>query len=478
MNFKKIIGILFTFLISFYCCFKIIEIFGNRLIYLPLIAAIIITAYKAPLLYLIIIVIIYEMLFQTILVPIKPWQFVDASILLVFIGFIVQFIKNGFNLKFDKKNYYIRFIFLILLIVYFTIFVGSYLIYNQPINTLLFRPRAFYLYLIFLYLIMADFNTTQIKKIILFIIISSVLVSALVIIDAKLLGGYKIFQYAFLMGVAGERGGAIRIATYSYPIVFAYFYLLSFMRFNRNITWKFIALLGWLIITYQLVFILMTRNLLIMIIMTTGVFLFNLRVLISKTFILCSIGVVILFTTLIFLNNQSLLEKTTYFKMFVETKTRVEKSKSTIELRIDGAKFFFPYFLKTAGLGMGIMSPMSENTPEYEGRNNAKRRYLFADLGFIAIIYRFGIFSIIAVAVILTRIFKDLIFIQKDENIEYQIIANSIIYLFISEIIFLPMSKIFFTDQRCLYYGLLFYIIYKLKSAATINASKNTALLA
>ena len=73
------------------------------------------------------------------------------------------------------------------------------------------------------------------------------------------------------------------------------------------------------------------------------------------------------------------------------------------------------------------MSPMSETTPEYEGRNH-RGRYLLADLGMYAILVRFGIFSIIAIAVILTRVFKDLIFIQKDENIEYQIIANSMVY--------------------------------------------------
>jgi len=323
---------------------------------------------------------------------------------------------------------------------------------------------------------MTDFNATQIKKFILFITISAVLVSVLVIIDAKLFGGFKIFQYALYNGVSGVRGGSVRIATYGYPTVFAYFYLLSFIRFNSNITVKVIALLGLLIITYQLVFCLMSRQIIIVIFMTTGVFLLNLRDKISKTFICCTISLVILFASLIFLNNQSLLEKTAYFKLFEERKTRNRDRRSTIDLRISGIKFFFPYFLKTAGLGTGIMSPMSKTTPEYEGRTSG-RTYLLADLGIFALIYKFGIFSIIAIVVILTRVFKDLIFIQKDKNIEYQIIANFLIYFFISEIIFPPSSKIFFSGDRSLYYGFIFYFIYKLKSIATINASKNTAAL-
>jgi hypothetical protein len=298
-----------------------------------------------------------------------------------------------------------------------------------------------------------------------------VIISILIIIDAKLLGGFVIFRTAYWGGVSGERAGSIRLSVYVFPTIIAYFYLLSLIRFNKKPFIKFLSLISWLIITYQLLFCNLTRQLNLALFMTVALFIFNIRGLFSKPIVLSTISFGILFTFIIMLNNQVLLEKNTYYKMYELTKDEAGRSETgSISLRIRGFKFFYPYFAKTYYLGMGMMSSTAENNPEIEGR---KRGLKFADLGLIALVFRFGIFSIIVIAVILTRIFKDLIFLQTNENVKYKIIATSFIYLFISQIIILPTSTIFFNLTNSLYDGIIFYIIYKLKSEMTLQDSKS-----
>ena len=111
-------------------------------------------------------------------------------------------------------------------------------------------------------------------------------------------------------------------------------------------------------------------------------------------------------------------------------------------------------------MGIGMTSVKNKNSPENIGLENG---YVFSDLGIFSIIYRFGLLSLIVIAIILNRVFRDLTFIQKNVGTQQKILANALIYLFINNIIFLPTTKIFFTEGP-FYYGIFFYIIYKLKS--------------
>ncbi len=66
--------------------------------------------------------------------------------------------------------------------------------------------------------------------------------------------------------------------------------------------------------------------------------------------------------------------------------------------------------------------------------------------------------------------------IQKNANTKNKILANSMIYFFISQIIFLPATKIFFTESNCFYWGIFFYIIYKLKSEITLQNTQKAVV--
>jgi len=164
---KKNILILLTLLITYFCCNKIIRIMpvGYLLYNMFQFTFIFIMVYRFPAFYLIFIIVIYEKFFQTIPVWIQPWKFMDYTIILVSMGIIVQLIKNRFSLKLGTNNYYFRFILYIFLVIFSCIFIGSYLVFNQPVNSLIFRARPYFLYLIFLYLCLAKFNINQLINI-------------------------------------------------------------------------------------------------------------------------------------------------------------------------------------------------------------------------------------------------------------------------------------------------------------------------
>ncbi|MCP4761575.1 MAG: hypothetical protein GY870_07320 [archaeon] len=309
-----------------------------------------------------------------------------------------------------------------------------------------------------------------------FTAVSSVIISLLIIIDAKLLGGGKIFIYATVNGISGMRAGSFRIFTYVTMTVITYFYLLSTIKFNKKPIIKFLALVGWLIITCQLSFCNMTRQLLLVLFMSTVLFLFNIKAIFPKTIIWCTLGLGLLFAILISLNNKELVEKSTYYKLYERTKYESSKDEEgTIAVRIKGIKYFYPYFLQTSYIGMGMMSVNEPGNPISVAAK--EHGFLFADLGFFSIIYRYGIFSIIAIVVILTLVFRDLLYIQKHGNIKYKIIASSFIYYYISKIIFLPISTIFFVEFYALYNGIIFYITYKLKSEIHLQDANKAAVL-
>lgn len=427
-------------------------------------------ALKSPLLFLILMVIIYEKGFQTIDFGIPHWMYVEnIAVIFLVIGLIIQFIKGKFGDYFIKEDIYFRYVLLIFLIVFSSIFIGSWWILNQPIETLIFRTREFFLYLIFLYLTMANFNCGQIKRFIKFGAYSAIIISILVIIDAKLLGGGKIFHLAMSNGVSGVRTGAVRIFTYPFITIWAYFYLLSVIRFEKEIIRKVLYIIFILIISYQIIFCNMTRQIIVMLFLTTILYFFNLKFF-SKIIITSTIGVIIILAGIIYANNSNLLKNSFFYKITQVTQYEATQTmEGNIAIRLNAIKYFYPYFKKTGFLGIGTMSFSYENSPV---RIGAKKGYIFGDLGFFAILFRFGVFSVIFIIFVLKSIFKDLRFIEAEESYsEIKIIADSLIYLFISQIILLPTSTIFFGGHYILYYGIIFYFISRIKKDVVRKAS-------
>jgi hypothetical protein len=417
---------------------------------------------RKPLIFLIIVLIIQEKIFQSHNFGIPSWAYTDSSIILLCLALIIQIIKKGVPSSLVLKNFYFKAIIVLLSIVLFCTFWGAGIINEQPIGSLIFRPRVYFLYLIFFYLFMVNFDLLQINNFLKYIFYSALIVSILVLIDAYTLGGGKIFQLAWINGVSGYRAGRVRIYTYGFCTIWSYYYLLSAIRLENVKIRKCFYFLALLIILFQIIFCIMARNLLITIFLTTLIHFFNLKHNL-KVLIALLMGIFLIFNILINVNGGS--HKHDMLKtLFTQTETELQsKTKGNIAVRAQGIQFYYPFFEKTAFMGMGLMSTTFTGSPVYKG---GKIGYTFSDIGLFATLFRFGIPALIFIIIVLWRLFADLLWINRttvDKNVK--IISESLIYLLIGAHILFPISSSFFGEDIPLYYGIIFYIVYKMKSS-------------
>lgn len=424
----------------------------------------------SPLIFLICILIIHEMFFKTIGFGIPLWMYRDISLVLLAVGLILQLFRNFKNETIAARNGYLKYILWLLILVHITTVVGGGGIFHQPVASLIWRSRPFYLYLVFVYLLLARFSAQDIKNFVKFMFVAAVFVSILLIVDAKLLGGGRIFQLAMTDGVSGERVGNVRINSFWFITTWMYFYALVATKFSRNLKERLLYYFALFIISYQLFFVNMGRQLTVMILLATLVFISKLSTR-SRFIVICL--VVVAFIGGGWLRFMSSSSSPSFFNKVVQLTIyeAQQKDKGNIAVRIGGIKYFYPYFERTAYLGMGLMSSTYKDSPVSSG---LAKGYNFADFGMVSTVYRFGIFAVLLIFLLLKKIYKDVKQVTKLSNdLKIKIIAESIAYLFLCMIIWLPSSTIFFKESEALYYGVLLYLIYKLKDGVRHAAATN-----
>ena len=423
-------------------------------------ALVVFLSIKLPLIFLFVVFLIHERGFETINYGIDHWVYPDIALVILMTGVVSQLLAGKFNLKEVSENSYLKFIIAILLLVHVSIFFGGYFVLNQPVDSLIFRPRAFYFYLVFLFLLMSDFKFKDIKIFMQIVLLSAIGISVLLIVDAKVLGGGKIFNLAMLNGISGTRLGSARIATYVFMTVWMYFYLLARLKHCKKPLLKFLYLTSLALILYQIVFVAMIRQLFIMMLLATGIFLLNLKM--KRKIIVISIFIIFLCLVIYyFANNDFLFRESYFYKLTEHTLTEIQKtSEGNFAIRLNAARFFYPYFQKTFFLGMGILSPTYKNSPVCIGLQCG---YNFADLGIISVIYRFGILAILTIVLLLKKAFHDLKFIIKTSDGEARTIAESIFYFLICLIVLILPTTIFFNGGDVFYYAIVLYFIYRMK---------------
>lgn len=441
--------------------------FGFTVVYMPLLslallgaALIVFLSIKSPLIFLFIVFLVHERGFETINYGIDHWVYPDIALVILMAGIVSQLTAGKFNLKEASKNSYLKFIIAILLLVHLSIFLGGYCMFNQPIDSLIFRPRAFYFYFVFLFLLMSDFKFKDIKIFMHIVLLLAIGISVLLIVDAKVLGGGRIFNLAMLNGISGTRLGSARIATYIFMTVWMYFYLLARLKHCKKPLLKFLYITFLALILYQMVFVAMIRQLFIMMLLATGIFLLSLKMNRKIMAILISI----IFLCLIiyyFAYNDFVFKESYFYKLTEHTLTEIQKtSEGNFAVRLNAARFFYPYFQKTFFLGMGILSPTYKNSPVCIGLEYG---YNFSDLGIISVIYRFGLLAILTIVLLLKKAFYDLRLIIKGSNGEAKTIAESIFYLLICLIVLILPTTIFFNGGDSFYYAIILYFIYRMK---------------
>lgn len=415
----------------------------------------------SPLVFLICILVVHEMFFKTIDFGIPLWMYGDISLVLLAVGLILQLFRNFKNETTVIRKEYLKYIIWLLILVHITTVIGSGIIFHQPVASLIWRSRPFYLYLTFVYLLLARFSARDIKNFVKFIFGAAVIVSILLIVDAKLLGGGRIFQLAMTDGVSGERVGNVRINSFWFMTTWMYFYALVATKFSRNFKERLPYYFVLFIISYQLFFVNMGRQLTVMILLTTLVFISKLPTR-SRFIVICLLIVTFIAGGLLRFMPSSYSPNYFFNKIIQQTIYEAEqRDKGSIGVRISGIKYFYPYFEKTSYLGMGLMSSTYKNSPVSFGLSKG---YNFADFGMVSTVYRFGIFAVLLIFFLLRKIYKDVKQVTKlSDEPQIKKIAESIAYLFLCMIILLPSSTIFFKESEVLFYGILLYIIYKLR---------------
>lgn len=461
-----VVSILLTLVISLFLGLIFLK---NSILFFGffIISLLVLFAARFPLLFLIFYFVLNEKLFQTINLGLPNWFYRDACLIILFIVLIIQFLRGSFQNNGPIITKYFKYIILILVVINVSTFVGGYFVFKQPISSLIFQTRDFYFYFLFLYLISVSFNFKQIKIFMKFLLWSTICVSLLLIIDAYIFGGGKIFELAMSNGISGMRAGQVRIAVYWFIASWVYFYLLSTINYSKNIKSKFFAFLALAFIVIQLLFVGMGRQLLLGLFLTTFIFCFN-KLKRFRTILVCLIVFLSLVLFFFALNKTDLFKQSIVYRLVDQTLFESEQTTSgSIAVRLNGIKYFYPDFLKSKFLGMGILSSTEENSPVAIGLRYYG--YNFNDFGLFAIVFRFGFFSLILLFLLLRSCFRDLRLASINENVDVKILADSIMYLLISKIILFPTITIFFKESDCLYYVLILYFVYILNRQSTPN---------
>lgn len=416
---------------------------------------------RYPLGFFILILVIFERCFQTIDLGLQPWMYKDIALALLVPALLLQWaiaIKEGRS--FAPRDRYAVFIFLIWAVVFGTMIIGSFLLLEQPLNTLLFRTRAAFLLLIFFYLYLVNFSVIQIKKFFDFLFWSALIVSILVILDAKLLGGGKIFKLAMHNGVSGVRGGAVRIFTYVTASVMVFYYIMAVLRVKKFVTGRQWLILAWFVMIFQFFFCNMTRQLMLQFAAVILLYIITMSAHIRK-WLLPIMAVVVLLGALVFVWSEGRVGSKQLAAIVEKTQTELDSPRDgNVAVRKNGFAFYYPYLQKTWFIGMGITSTTYPGSPEMKG--DAKG-YLMADLGFVATFLKFGIPGILATLVFFSFIFIDLKYIYQKGSEEVRVLALAIFYFMLGQVATLPTSTMFFSQWDVFYSGIFFYFIYRLK---------------
>lgn len=169
--------------------------------------------------------------------------------------------------------------------------------------------------------------------------------------------------------------------------------------------------------------------------------------------------VVVCIASLLFIPQFEVAKKTFQSIFFTTSEDYVAKE-GTIGVRLEGMKFNFQIFRESGYLGIGILSDRLPPTdPYYYGRVI----YLFNpnDHGIFAVIYRFGPLGIFFTIIVLVRVYNDLKVIRKYGNYSQYQIAMAIHLVFVGELI--GLSHIFWKPDNSYSFGLLFYMIWRMR---------------
>lgn len=252
-----------------------------------------------------------------------------------------------------------------------------------------------------------------------------------------------------------------------YPCIrYATFYLIVAFSLRRN---SILCGLGLVILLYHLFFVFMSRR----IILGLGIVL-----LLFCVFYPAVRKRLLLWGLLIFL----LLILSQPFVQFglidiikesaISAKDEIGSVEGTVGIRLRGIQYYWHEFQKTWYVGIGLVSSVRAADTSV-GVGMTEYKFNPADQGIFSVIMQFGFQALILTGAICYRMFRDLQFVTHYGISDLKIIALSIQLFLLLKIV--TFSHIFLLETQGLWWGLFFYITWKMRDLVPSDKSLSTA---
>ncbi len=365
------------------------------------------------------------------------------------------------------RNFYFLSILAMLAAVMVPTFFTGTLLYGQGLEEIVRRPLFFYALFIFVPLFYYPMDVSTLKRLSTVIVAFGVSLALFQSIFSFLpdIGKIILNDSAYIP----SRFELTRMTAMSAmtPCVFyATFYLITSFSLRKN---SILCALGLAILLYYIFFVFMSRSF----ILGLGIVLLLFCVFyppVRKR--LLSLGLLVLLLVIL---SQSFVEFGPFDvikESVVSIKDEASAVKGTVGTRMKGIEHYWHEFQKTWYVGIGLVSPVRGADTSI---GIALKKYNFnpADQGIFGIIMQFGFQALILTGVICYRMFRDLQFVIRSRISNIKMIALSVqLYLLFKIVTF---SHIFLWGKLSIWWGLLFFITWKMRDLVPSDKSLSTA---
>lgn len=388
-----------------------------------------------------------------------------ATVFLIVVWVVIRTSFAGIKPLF--RNFYFRSILGLLAVVILPTFFTGTLLYGQGLDDVVRRPLFFYALFIFVPLFYYPTDISTLKR----------LSAVIVIFGVSLAFFQSAFSFAPDIGKVilnnsayiPSRYGLTRMTVMSAMspcVLYATLYLITSFSMRKN---SILCGLGLAILLYHLFFVFMSRR----IILGLGIVLLLFCVFyptVRKR--LLSWGLLVL---LLLLLSQSFV-KFGLIDIIKESAISIKDEMSgvdgTVGVRMRGIQYYWHEFQETWYVGIGLVSYV-RGADTNVGIGITEYKFNPADQGIFSVILQFGFHALILTGVICYRMFRDLRYVTRYGISDLKMIALSIHLFLLLKIV--TFSHIFLWHKQGLWWGLFFFMTWKMRDLVTSDKSLSTA---
>lgn len=365
-----------------------------------------------------------------------------------------------------RNFYFISILALLAAVMLPTFFTGT-LLYGQGLDEVLRRPLFFYALFIFVPLFYYPMDVSTLKR----------LNTVIVVIGVSLALFQSVFSFVPDIGkiilndsaYISSRFELTRMTVMSAMspcVLYATFYLIAAFSLRKN---SILCALGLAILLYYLFFVFMSRR----VILGSGIVLLLFCVFyptVRKRLLLWGLLVFLLLVL-----SQPFVKSgpiDVIKESAISIKDEANSIEGTVGIRMRGIQYYWHEFQKTWYVGIGLVSGVrAANTSVGIGMTEYK--FNPADQGIISVFLQFGMQGLILTGIICYRMFRDLRYVTRYGISDLKMIALSIQLFLLFKIV--TFSHVFLWRSGGIWWGLFFYITWKMRDFVTSDKSLSIA---